>query len=362
MKKYISFMFAAMLFLMIGCQTKQAPNQRFSETAVVTSTPGKTVDGNNSSENDNRGDEETIKIYARSWMAQDSECWYTADDIGSYSGIYAISKSDESRRLIYQADKETYIISNMALDITGDSIYFLILEREDKIEDDMNIPFEVCTIKKDGTDFSVLLTKESLPIFEKQVVRDLAVQDNYLLLKTDSRTLVWYNIQSGETKTVGDIVTMFGFRKDKIYYISNWSLCVTDIDIQETKVLIQATNEWENHKRKSKDLVSRVMFIGDDIFYCQRAPYGIYQYLDGERKLIYDELEMNGEMYVFTHDGKLYYMRETDDMLIQYDPKTESRKEILTLSNYEYVNKIIDGYLYYSDLNGNIQRVEIYLN
>lgn len=196
-----------------------------------------------------------------------------------------------------------------------------------------------------------------MPEFENTVVRDLDAYDNYLLMKLNVRTLLLYDLQSGETKIVDtNIVTMFGFHKNKIYYIADWSLYVTDLKLREKTVLLQVTVERD--KLKSKNLVSQVMFIGDDIFYCQRAPYGIYQYLDGESKLIYDGLNMNGDMNVFLHAGKLYLMKKPgeSDILVQYDPETGNMMETLTLCNYKYVSKTIDGYLYYSDLDGKIQK------
>ena len=49
------------------------------------------------------------------------------------------------------------------------------------------------------------------------------------------------------------------------------------------------------------------------------------------------------------------------DTLIQYDPQTESMKELLKLSDYLYVNKIFNGYLYYSDLNNQLRWIQIEL-
>ena len=49
------------------------------------------------------------------------------------------------------------------------------------------------------------------------------------------------------------------------------------------------------------------------------------------------------------------------DTLIQYDPDTESMTEMLTLSHYKYVHKIIDGYVYFSDLSDRLQREKIEL-
>ena len=68
-------------------------------------------------------------------------------------------------------------------------------------------------------------------------------------------------------------------------------------------------------------------------------------------------------MTVFSYAGKLYFMREEGetDVLIQYDPDTESMTEMLTLSGYKFVYKIIDGYLYYSDLNDQLRWIQIEL-
>lgn len=349
MKRSITLILAVAILVMTGCQAGGEPA---GEPPALLNTPMSSAQ-----------DSEAIKlVYERSYMAQDNECWYTARKCeDGESGIYAISKADESERLIYQAEKASYAISNMALDIAGDYIYFLMIDQSDEPNEFIFSPFQVCAIQKDGSNFSVLLTRETMPVRVDEILMDLRAYDDCLLLKSNSRTLFLYDLRSAELKVVGDIVTMFGFHEDKLYYVSNWSLLVTDIDLKETQVLIQATNAWD--KQKSKNLVGRVLFVGDDLFYCQRAPYGIYQYLDGESKLIYDGLDINGEMAVFSYAGKLYFMREEGetDTLIQYDPQTESMTEMLTLSNYKYVYKIFNGYLYYSDLNDQLRRIQIEL-
>ena len=349
MKRYIAVILAIVMILMVGCRADGESESEMPEALTTPATSGK----------DSEAD--TI-VYERSYMAQDSECWYTANksDDGK-SGIYAISKEDESERLVYQAENDSYAISNMALGIAGDCIYFLMVDQSDEDTEFIFCPFQVCAIQKDGSNFSVLLTRDSMPVSVDEIITDLVAYDDCLLLKSNSRTLFLYDLHSAETKVVDHTVTMFGFHGDKLYYVANWSLVVTDIELKEKQVLLQATNEWD--KQKSKNLVSRVLFIGDYIFYCQRMPYGIYQYLNGESKLIYDGLDINGELSVFSYHGKLYFMREEGEkgMLIQYDPDTESMTEMLTLSRCKYVHKIIDGYLYFSDLNDRIQRVKIEL-
>lgn len=351
MKRSITLILAVAMLVMTGCQ---AGDESTGEPPEPLNTPMSSEQG-----------PETMKLaYERSWMAQDQECWYTANNNEEgISCIYAISKADESERLVYQAEKASYAISNMALDIAGNYIYFLMIDQSDENTEFIFSPFQVCAIQKDGSDFSVLLTRETMPVRDDEIPMDLRAYDDCLLLKSNSRTLFLYDLRPAELKVVGDIVSMFGFHEDKLYYVSNWSLLVTDIDLKETQVLIQATNAWD--KRESKNLVGRVLFVGDDLFYCQRAPYGIYQYLDGESKLIYDGLDINGDMSVFSYAGKLYFMREEGETdtgtLIQYDPQTENMKELLKLSDYLYVYKIFNGYLYYSDLNDQLQRVKIEL-
>lgn len=349
MKRSITLILAVVMLVMTGCQAGGEPAGEPPE-------PLPTLPSSDQ-------DPETMKLaYERSWMAQDQECWYTANNNEEgISCIYAISKADESERLVYQAEKASYAISNMALDIAGNYIYFLMIDQSDEPNEFMFSPFQVCAIQKDGSNFSVLLTRETMPVRDDEIPMDLRAYDDCLLLKSNSRTLFLYDLRSAESKVVGHIVTMFGFHGDKLYYVSNWSLLVTDIDLKETQVLIQATDAWD--KRESKNLVARVMFAGGNLFYYQRAPYGIYQYLDGERKLIFDDLGQDADMAIFTYEGKLYFMREEGEMdtLIQYDPQTESMKELLKLSDYLYVNKIFNGYLYYSDLNNQLRWIQIEL-
>ncbi len=351
MKRYIAVILSVVMIFMVGCRAIGEPVRETPETLTTPMSSDQ--------------DSEEIKLaYERSYMAQDSTCWYTARECeDGKSGIYAISKGDESERLVYQAENDSYAISNMALGIAGECIYFLMVDQSDEDTEFIFCPFQVCAIQKDGSNFSVLLTRDSMPVSVDEILMDLVAYDDCLLLKSNSRTLFLYDLHSAETKVVDHTVTMFGFHGDKLYYVANWSLVVTDIELKEKQVLLQATNEWD--KQKSKNLVGRVLFVGDDLFYCQRAPYGIYQYLDGESKLIYDGLDINGELSVFSYAGKLYFMREggkTDtDTLIQYDPDTESMTEMLTLSHYKYVHKIIDGYVYFSDLSDRLQREKIEL-
>ena len=91
-------------------------------------------------------------------------------------------------------------------------------------------------------------------------------------------------------------------------------------------------------------------------------PYSLYQFLGGESQLINDGLAMKEDTAVFTHDKTLYFIKKTeasDDVLVQYDLNTECMTELFTLHDDKFVNKIIDGFLYYTDTEGKLRKAQV---
>ena len=328
MKKYFALLIAIIIFLMAGCRGNQ-------------------IIGNSSS-----NDTTAAVLYERSNLPQDDKYWYEVNNDDHV--IYAVNKNDNSKKVLYKVENENYLIN--ADDISEHKIYFLILETKSAKDEQIFAPFKICSMNKDGTDFSVILTRSSLPISEDEVVRELKVHDDILLIKTNSRTLIQYNLESKETKTVADDVTMFGIHNQKLYYISNWSLYETDMELKGKKTLLPATTDWD--KSKQKNLVGMVTFVGNEIFYCQRVPYGIYQYNNGENKLI-SETSIDDEATVFLNEGKLYFIKSDIAKLMQYDPKTGQLSTVLTVKDFGSTPKIINGYFYYYNSKGEVRRVKV---
>jgi hypothetical protein len=286
-----------------------------------------------------------VILYERLYCPEDNEYWYDVDN--DNHTVYSISKKNESKTVLYQTEKTQYLLN--AIDITDENIYFLILETESENDEQVFAPFKICTIKKDGTDFSVLITRQTYPFFEGEVVRDLRMYNNkYMFLRTNDRSLFLYNVETTKIELVEEYAQLYRIYNQKIYFISDWSLYSMDLNLQNKEVILQAETDWD--KSKQKELISNFYLIEDEIFYFQRSPEGIYRYRSGERSLITDNVEISNDASLFVYNGKLYYSNSPDNKsaLMCYDPKTEKHTVILS-GVYFRLPAIIDGYLYYID-------------
>ena len=330
MKRLVVFLVVITVFTLSGCKSDQTIN--------------------NPSENEIT----TTLLYERRYLSQDDEYWYEVNNIDHV--IYSISKTDNSRKVLYQAENENYLIN--ASDIYDDKVYFLLLETESEKDEHIFAPFKICSINKDGTDFTVIFTRASLPITKDEVVMKISAYEDYLLLKTNNRTLIHYDLISQEVQIVANNVTMFGAHGQKIVYISDWSFYETDMELKDKKVLLQETTNED--KEGEKGLISLVIFVGDELFFCQRDPYGIYHYNNGEKRLI-TEIDINDEASLFVHEEKLYFVKKGAETyeLMKYDLENKSLTKILTCSDFYMGAKIIDGYFFYHDTNKVLKQVKL---
>ena len=216
----------------------------------------------------------------------------------------------------------------------------------------------ICRIKTNGEDFSVILNYKSLQEDEEDSTTGLWVVDNKLLVRM-AFPLYCYDIESGKTINVSwDARSNVQVVGNKVYFCGkDFSISEMDIQTGEIQVILQGDIR---DKEESKNLYKNFIFVGDIMYYYKRNPDGLYRYQNSESTLVYDNSDVN-EFSLFEYDGKLYFIVRNGETikLIQYNPIDEKVTEVLTCNDFRSGPKIKDGYFYYQDSEDNIKRIKI---
>ena len=274
--------------------------------------------------------------------------------------VYRIDKKKRSKKVLYQVENEDYYI--YALDITEDRIYFMVREEDadDTAEAQFRANFRIYSMKKDGTDVSLLFTKDSFPIFQDKLIFEIhAYNDTYLVFEMShvgGGPLILYNTKTSKVKELPESLSFQGFHNKNLYYASYYKLYEVDMETYDTKVILEAPDDFEAHR---VSFVS-ALFVGNEMFFTQLPSRNFYQYnSNGNHKLIVASID-----WVTEYDGKLYFVKENDDTntLWQYDPKTETTTKIMVLSDcisdFKHGADIKNGFLYYWDTDDELREVK----
>ena len=321
MKKNIFITVILSICLLSGCGLKSAPGSNISNVKY-----------------------EELSAFDQYCLPQNNEYWYRTDG----KLIYSISKSNQSKKVLYQAEDENFI--DDVITATDEKIYFNIFETENRNQDNYyTASFNFCSVDKNGGDFTVLLTKPSAFFKGYETIADIKVyNDLYVIIKTNGRSTYLHKIDTSETKPIDDRVGSCEIHNQKIYYQQDGSIYVIDLDMKNKKVLVKGNFDG-SHSEKNNNMVDTFVFVNDKIFFYQYNPEGIYQYNNGKKKLIKTSSFIIDE-FICSFEGKLYFAEVKDNTgkIISYDPDDKTFNEILTINNFvSGVWNIKDGYFYY---------------
>ena len=274
---------------------------------------------------------------------QDDHNWYVFD-----KGIYRLSKTDGTVTFLYPAEFEFMKCFYNRCLIDG-WIYYV----------DAN--WDICRIKTTGQDHAVILNAKQFWVYDRQPIDHLFVVDNYLLFMM-SYQLYRYDMNTEDVTSLGHEFRCYEIHGTKAYR-SGRDFSITEVDVlaHENRILLQGYPNID--KLQSTNLYSNFTFVGDELYFCMRVPYGLYRYQPDETVLIVEGDSFN-EYSLCADSGKLYYVDRCGDAykLMQYDPSSEAITEVVECNDFRAKPRIIDGYYYYLDNNFEVQRVMIWLS
>ena len=317
MKRFF-VLFVLLIFIMAGCTAPVKP------------------DGSDVSSSDIKEPAEKI-VY----MCEDDENGYYYEETSSGYELYGQNKSSRDIKLIRSED----YIYNLVL---ADSMLYFI-------GSDQNI----CRVKNTGDDYSVVLQASSLQKYDNEPVWGFCLVDDLLFVQM-SFELYRYDFNTKEIKKVCDDARVIGQSGDDVYFSGiEGTIFKMNACSGETSALLQP-EKTENDNENTKNLYKNFVFVDDVMYYYKRNPDGLYRYRDGKSTLIDENSDIN-EASLFSYDHKLFYVvRGDNNILMQYDPSDDDVSVAAVFSGYGSGKKIYNGYFYYTDSNGDSQKVLIY--
>lgn len=286
-----------------------------------------------------------LSITQKYEMLEDAENWYYFDD--GDDGIYRINKKEGVKELVY-SDKiiKTYDNANRIW-LYNDYIYYV------------NADWGICRVKTSGQDHSVLLNAKQFWEYDEQPVSSLTVIDNKLFIQM-TFPLYCFDMETKTTTQIAYDARQIGISGKDLYFCGrDCTINRMNVHDHEPQAVLQSQTDGAN-KEEWTDLYKNFIFVDGVMYYYKRNPDGLYRYQNNESRLVSKDTDIH-EFSLFEHDGKLYFIVQGDEQgkLMQYDPGNEKTTEILTCNNFNSKPKIIDGYFYYLDLEGNVEQLKM---
>lgn len=288
---------------------------------------------------------DSVDNYEKDWnyiSANDGTGFYY---IGTDSG-YELYRRDEG------SNEESLILRNddiRCLTLTGPWIYF--------VGSDNNI----CRVKTNGDDFSVVMNYESLKSYEDECVVSLNAIDDTLFIQM-SFELYRYDISDDVTEQITHDARWLALNGDFLYYCGKEGI-IYKIGTKDDKPLAVSELQTDGSGKEDERSVYKYFdFIDDTMYYYKRRPDGLFRLKDGKSTLIDGDTNID-EFTLCAYDKKLYYITRDgeDGILKMYDPQDGSISEISAVKNSTGGSsvKIRNGYLYYFDKQGSLQRIKL---
>jgi hypothetical protein len=284
------------------------------------------------------------------WCEDDENGYYFVETSLGY-GLYRQNKTNPEKTLIRS---EKFIRS---LNLYGDWLYYIAADQN------------ICRIKKDAEEYSVVLNYKPFQEYEDAPMRSFCIVDDVLFFQMNFG-FYQYDMSKKTIELIDGDVKIYHIANNQLYFIGHarkdFTIYIMNLETEETEILL-GDGIYGRDKEYPELYYSNFIFIGDVMYYTKRNTrendfylVELYRYENGESTLIDDELNID-EYSLFEHDGKLYYIvrGEETNKLMQYNPKDENITEILMCKNFSSRGKIVDGYFYYLDSDGEIQQVRI---
>lgn len=276
---------------------------------------------------------------------EDAEYNYYITKQSNYYEIYRQNKKSGKKQLLRS---ERYI-SALALD--DEWIYFADVERN------------VCKMKKDGKEYSVVINYEYLCDIELEVVQYLLPVSNYIFIRIvgGEFKLYRYDCNSGEMREVYYDARNIDTGDNAIYYSGKEAtIYKMDFNSDTSEVVLQSNREDEENPQ---NLYKNFIIVNNILYYYKRCPDGLYRYENGNSILIDNNSNIN-EFSLCSYKDKIYYVVRTididTDILMAYDTKLQITFRITELEDYDHnKNSADDKFFYYVNSKGESQKVEI---
>lgn len=217
----------------------------------------------------------------------------------------------------------------------------------------------ICRVKINGEEYSVILNYKSLQEYDEQPITGLWVIDELLFFRMTFE-LYRYDLQTQTLTEIDGDARQVGFLGKDVYFSGREATIYRmNIHDNEPTALLKSEMNGDN-KEKWKNLYKNFIFVDGVMYYYKRNPDGLYRYQNGESTLIDNNPAIN-EFSLFEHDNKLYYVVLRDELskLTQYNPKDGKISELATCSDYSSGSTIKDGYFYYLDSEGKEKQTKI---
>ncbi|MDP4147167.1 MAG: DUF5050 domain-containing protein [Bacillota bacterium] len=320
MQKIILILICTLSFSLFGCSKNN--NSQVNNISTASTKSGST---NSSSQADtntlNEGEWKGNDI-----VEDDNFIYYSNKD-----GIRKIDKKTGSDKLISK-QKEVYELA-----LSGEYIYFLS-GQEDNIG--------VFRIDKEGKKFSKMFDGNMVP-YPNQIKKLKVVNDKIYI--SSAMVVYSFDIPSGQFKLVNNDADEYDIHNDYMYYIDHGQRTFTiykeNLADMKTEIVL-----GKGLSMPQSDIYDNFLFIGDDLYYTTRYPYGLFRYDNGKSIPITNN---DGKMIeeLIAYKGNVYYITFGDnnvEKLMRYCPKDNTISQVVELKNYSNYIRIVNGYVYYS--------------
>ena len=171
-----------------------------------------------------------------------------------------------------------------------------------------------------------------------------------------------YDISDDVTEQITYDARWLELNGDSLYYCGKEGI-IYKIGTKGDKPLAVSELQTDGSgKEDEQSIYKYFVFIDDTMYYYKRRPDGLFRLKDGKSTLIDGDTNID-EFTLYAHDKKLYYITRDgeDGTLKMYDPQDGSISEISAVKNINGGSgvKIRNGYFYYFDKQGSLQRIKL---
>lgn len=285
----------------------------------------------------NNTEKNTVEIF---FECEDAEYSYYVVEKDGGCEIYRQNKKSEKKELL----RTEHVI--FALELNDAWIYYA----------DANL--NVCKIKKDGEDYSVIFNCKDLCDNEIDSINYLLPVNNSIFLRVGGFCLYRYDCNSGKLTKIYYDARNIDKGNNEIYYSGREAtIYKTDFDSDSSEIVLQSNR---NGAENNQNLYKNFVLVNNILYYYKRCPDGLYKYENGRSILIDSNSDIN-EFSLRSYNDKIYYVARTEEtyILMSYDTKLQILSRGIELEDYDRGKKVDDKFFYYVNSEGEDQKVRI---
>ena len=200
-------------------------------------------------------------------------------------------------------------------------------------------------IKTDGSERTFVLDSQPFLSYDEDCVNYLFVNGDDVFFRCDGFTLYKYNCKTQQTKEIYWSAIQIEINNGQMFLLGKDNT-IFKMDLLDDKPQPFLVSNMEgNDKEKWTDIYKEFIFVDNVMYYYKRNPDGLYNYENGESQLI-DNTESITDYGLIEYEHLLYYIvceKDVNWMLKQYNPQTQSIKEIATFNDYKNLSGTISN-------------------